>query len=502
MDRHRIAKDPDAPAAEFERPRLAGADHGMVGLAPVAARTRTPGGQAAFLADRTVPVAMRQMVARRIAGAGGNRHLQAVLARDAAKDSPERAQEAERLRGLIPNVEQATGVFGSAESALRSFSLAGVEKADAISGCFGAAAATFRAAYAEHARVVELDNQEMADAQAMMDAVMGIAIGVASAYTCVPLAEAALTAGKVLAEVSERKWLLKLVEKAAPAAKPTVESLGEVGEWAASKVKEGIQNAAGPAKPDARTPDVMELEQARQLIKLYRDLAVIQAKSEVGRFAGAGQRLLLEIERYGEERNQFPANELEGMAAELTAAQGIAAELQAAIAAADAGLDSILQEARARQPLNSQREIEKDIWTRWLAAGNDPGPRAKEKLQALGIVRFHGFLTPASIERGGPEARAQRGKRGTAVDTLDPEGEVLVDGKPWAAAAPPGQPIPAGSAIRVTGLRGIPPRSDFGGPPIQEETQATLLVDWADWPPKTDPGQEPNQSLPEPDHSG
>jgi len=292
--------------------------------------------------------------------------------------------------------------------------------------------------------------------------VIGIIIGVGSAYTCVPLLEA-LAIRKVL-----------------------VEAGGELAELMASKAKEAAEGEPAAKPPSSITPDAMELEQSKELIKLYRDLAVLQAGEDVGAITGACDKVVIEIERYDDDRNRFPAGKLDGFMAALVKKEPVAKSTQDAVAKAKSDLDKKLRDVEKSMAINDPEEILKDIWTRWLAAGNEPGYKGAAELERLGIMKMYGFLQPVSMEGGGPgqaaAARALRGKTGTAATDLAPVGEVLVDGGSWPASTRHCDRIPAGTAIRVTGIQGMPPGNPWGGPPSETEKYATLIVDWEELP--------------------
>src|SRR5919108_24529 len=291
------------------------------------------------------------------------------------------------------------------------------------------------------------DNKAAADAKETRDAIIGVIIGVESAYTSVPLLEA----------MALRKLL--------------VETGGELAELVASKAKEAAEGEQEPAAPDKLTPELMELEQSRELVKLYRSLAVLQAGDDTGAISSACDKVIIEIERFDEGRNKFPAAKLDGFIAALVKKEPVAKSTKDKTTAARKDLDAKLRDVEKRMALNDPEEILKDIWTRWLAAGNEPGMNAWAEIERLGIQRSYGFLQPITQEGGGPgqaaAARALRGKVGTAATDLCPTGEVLVDGAPWPATARYGDSIPSGTTIRVTGIQGMPGPTPFGGPPSE-----------------------------------
>jgi hypothetical protein len=385
-----------------------------------------------------------------------------VLARDAKTGTPERKREADRLKAEMPKLERVSAATGDARDDLKSFASEGLAKVDRIAGFFGMAAKLYNTAYQSHSKIVAEDNKAAADAKATRDAIIGVIIGVASAYTSVPLLEA----------MALRKLL--------------VETGGELAELGASKVKEAAEGEQAPPAPDKLTPELMELEQSKELIKLYRGLAALQAGEDVGAISSACDKVIIEIERYDEGRNKFPAAKLDGFIAALVRKEPVANSTKEKVTAASKDLDAKLRDVEKRMAINDPQEILKDIWTRWLAAGNEPGAKAWAELERLGLQRSYGFLQPITQEGGGAEkaaaARALRGKVGTAATDLAPAGEVLVDGAAWPANARYGATIPAGTTIRVTGIKGMPDANPWGGPPSEVETFATLIVDWDELP--------------------
>jgi hypothetical protein len=406
--------------------------------------------------DRTLSRHLARAVLRREPGPAR------VLARDAKTGTPERKREADRLKGEMPKLERVSAATGDARDDLKAFASEGLAKVDRIAGFFGMAAKLYNTAYQSHAAIVAEDNKAAADAKATRDAIIGVIIGVASAYTSVPLLEA----------MALRKLL--------------VETGGELAELGASKVKEAAEGEQEPPAPDKLTPELMELEQSKELIKLYRGLAALQAGEDVGAISSACDKVIIEIERYDEGRNKFPAAKLDGFIAALVRKEPVANSTKEKVTAASKDLDAKLRDVEKRMAINDPQEILKDIWTRWLAAGNEPGAKAWAELERLGLQRSYGFLQPITQEGGGPgkaaEARALRGKVGTAATDLAPAGEVLVDGAAWPANARYGATIPAGTTIRVTGIKGLPDANPWGGPPSEVETFATLIVDWDELP--------------------
>jgi hypothetical protein len=467
------------PTAGPTLPRLLGnqafasfARAGRRGPAPVAG-TRPP---AESGDDRVLARQLARAVQLRQPSSGR------TLARDPKKGTPERQREAERLKAQMPKLEQVGTAAGGARDDLKAFATEGIATVDRIAGFFGVAASLYKTAYESHRAIVEKDEQAAADAKESRDAVLGIVIGVASAYTCVPLLEA----------LAIRKLL--------------VEAGGELAELIASKAKEAAEGEPAAKPPSSITPDAMELEQSKELIKLYRDLAVLQAGEDVSAITGACDKVVIEIERYHDDRNRFPAAKLDAFIAALVKKEPVAKSTKDAVAKAKADLDAKLRDVEKRMAINDPQEILKDIWTRWLAAGNEPGYAGAAELERLGIMKMYGFLQPISQEGGGPAqaaaARALRGKTGTAATDLAPVGEVLVDGAAWPASTRYGDRIPAGTAIRVTGLQGMPPGNPWGGPPSEPERYATLIVDWEELPEAAPgaerPGEQSTSEEPEP----
>ena len=393
-----------------------------------------------------------------------------VVARDAKAGTPERKREADRLKAEMPKLEQVSAATGEARDDLKSFASEGIAKVDRIAAFFGLAAKLYNTAYQSHSAIVAADNKAAADAKETRDAIIGVIIGVASAYTSVPLLEA----------MALRKLL--------------VETGGELAELVASKAKEAAEGEQEPAAPDKLTPELMELEQSRELVKLYRSLAVLQAGDDTGAISSACDKVIIEIERFDEGRNKFPAAKLDGFIAALVKKEPVAKSTKEKTTAARKDLDAKLRDVEKRMALNDPEEILKDIWTRWLAAGNEPGMNAWAEIERLGIQRSYGFLQPITQEGGGPgqaaAARALRGKVGTAATDLCPTGEVLVDGAPWPATARYGDSIPSGTTIRVTGIQGMPGPTPFGGPPSEVESFATLIVDWEELPGEAAPEEQ------------
>ena len=410
----------------------------------------------------------------------------ALIAREpAAAAAPDRAQDAQRLKALLPRVEASRATLSGAGRGLHQFGGQALATVDQIAAVYADSADVFKRAYQQHTNVLEAENERAADWASTRDAVLGVMIGVAAAYTAVPLLEESIGALKFIGPA-----LGKLL----------VETGGEVSEFGASKVKEAIAGDDAPGRPDALTPDAMELKQSRDLVELYRRLAQLQAGSDVAGLSAACDRLVIEIERFDDGRSRLSAADIEAAATALEAKRPEAAKVQAAIAQVQVDLATRLNDVRMRRTLSDGPEVLKDIWTRWLAANPGRGTQGliREEVERLGLLHFYPGGFGVEAEGGGPsqaaEAREQRGKRGSAATDLKPMGEALVDGRPWMATTHTGGAIAAGTPIRVIGLQPMRGPDEHGEPPQGGEEKRPILIVDAMVP-------EPNASLPGPDHS-
>ena len=192
--------------------------------------------------------------------------------------------------------------------------------------------------------------------------------------------------------------------------KVLIETGGEVSECGASKVKEAVAGDESPGRPEALTPDVMELKQSRDLVELYRRLAKLHVDSDVGGLAAACDRLVIEIERFDDGRSRLSAADIEAAATALEAKRPEAAKVQAAIAQVQADLATRLNDVRMRRTLSDGPEVLKDIWTRWLAA--NPGKGAQRADSRGGRAPRPAALLPRRVRRAGRGRRPDAGGRG------------------------------------------------------------------------------------------
>ena len=316
---------------------------------------------------------------------------------------------------------------------MRSFSSDGLAKVDQIARIFSIMAENYRKAYGSHQRVVEADNQAVESAESVRDAILGVVIGVASAYTCVPLLEA-----------------FKLT-------KVLVETGGELAELGISKTVDAASPPSSKSEPDGLTPDAMELEQTKSLVDLYRKLAELQTGADVAGIALAAKDVIIDIERYDDGRNKFSATKLDRFTAGLVEKEPLAKQLDAKIAEAKADIEKKLLNVQSTGALSGPRDLLEDIWTRWLANGGQPGLRyIYNELRELGLIDSEGRLGDLDFKgHNAPDAaaaRALRGKAGVASTDLAPEGHVEVEGGSWGAVAVGAAVISAGSPIRVVGV--------------------------------------------------
>lgn len=423
---------------------------GVVGFASVLALQRTAGNAS---------------VARAI-GSGLIRAAVPALMRDAAPAapaaSPDRKAEAQRLRGHIAGLERVAAAATSANGALReatSTSLAGV---DAIGEFFSEAADNFGKAYGSHQRTVARAEQAAAEAAAVRDAILGVAIGVVAAFKIVPLIEAA-TARKLL-----------------------VETGGELAELAISKGLDATTGAVvgEQASPRSLSPEALELEQARELVTLYRDLAQLQTGPDAAAIAMACKDVVIEIERYEDGRSRFSAAKIDRFAAALGGKEAQATEVKAKATAFKAEVSARLREVRAKTKLSGPRDMLEDIWTQWLAAGGSPyHPIIAKELMELGIISKEGELADLQYQKGdnlmddaamAATIRAMRGKTGVANTDLKPAGKVEVDGQLWNAVA--SGEIAAGAPIRVSGVSRPDERLAGYGNWVATQSAVTLTV--------------------------
>jgi hypothetical protein len=418
----------------------------------------------------------------------------ALIAREpAAAAAPDRAQDSQRLKALLPRVEASRAVLSGAGRGLHQFGGEALGTVDQIAAVYADSADVFKRAYKQHTNVLEAENERAADWASTRDAILGVMIGVAAAYTAVPLLEDLVKMLKVLAPP-----ITKVLTEAG--GKVLTETGGEVAEFGASKVKEAVAGDDAPGRPEALTPDAMELKQSRDLVELYRRLAKLHVDSDVGGLSAACDRLVIEIERFDDGRSRLSPADIEAAATALEAKQPEAAKVQAAIAQVQADLATRLNDVRMRRTLSDGPEVLKDIWTRWLAANPGRGSQGliREEVERLGLLHFYPGGFGVEAEGGGPsqaaEAREQRGKRGSAATDLKPMGEALVDGRPWMATTHTGGTIAAGTPIRVIGLQPMRGPDEHGEPPQGGEEKRPILIVDAMAP-------EPNASLPEPDHS-
>ena len=218
------------------------------------------------------------------------------------RPAPDRAQDSERLKALLPRVEASRATLSGAGRGLHQFGGEALGTVDQIAAVYADSADVFKRAYQQHTNVLEAENERAAEWASERDAVLGVMIGVAAAYTAVPFLEESI----------------KIFTFIGPAlGKLLVETGGEVSEWGASKVKEAVAGDDAPGRPEALTPDAMELKQSRDLVELYRRLARLQAGSDVAGLSAACDRLVIEIERFDDGRSRLSAADIEAAATAL-----------------------------------------------------------------------------------------------------------------------------------------------------------------------------------------
>ena len=114
----------------------------------------------------------------------------ALIAREpAAAAAPDRAQDAQRLKALLPRVEASRATLSGAGRGLHQFGGQALGTVDQIAAVYADSADVFKRAYQQHTNVLEAENERAADWASTRDAVLGVMIGVAAAYTAVPLLE-------------------------------------------------------------------------------------------------------------------------------------------------------------------------------------------------------------------------------------------------------------------------------------------------------------------------
>lgn len=366
--------------------------------------------------------------------------------------APQRAVTAERLRGHIAAVNEVASAATAASAELRHTTTIGLASVDGIAETFSETAENYRKAHDSHKRVLERAKQDAADAAAMFDAILGVAIGVAAAFYIVPLIEA----------VATRKLL--------------VETGGELAELGISKALDAagdLMREDGSA-PDLLSPEAKRLKQSREVIALYRRLVALQTGPDVAFIAVVCKDVIIEIERYDDRRNRLSAQKIEGLVAALRPKEAQATDLKMKARQALTQISARLHEARAKLAVNGPRQLLEDIWTYWLANGGGLSSEiVLKELRDLGIIGADAEFADLgyrSLSHNVREdatmavtVRAMRGKTGIAktrlvpadnddVKTrLAPAGSVEVGGQVFAAASE-GGPIPAGAAVRVSGI--------------------------------------------------
>ncbi|RKQ91363.1 NfeD-like partner-binding protein [Solirubrobacter pauli] len=430
-------------------PPLAAPSVGPMGAASVLALQRTAGNAAvarAIATDAIRPVAPQLL-----------REPAPVAAKDA-----DRKREAERLRGHTEGLNRVTSAATSAHAALRSATTSSLASVDAIASTFSDATEHFRMAYGSHQRVVARAEQAAAEAGAIRDAVLGVAIGVVAAFKVVPIIEA----------VTARKLL--------------VETGGELAELGISKgLDAGVEAVGGEqASPPSLTPEAMELEQARELVTLYRDLAKLQTGPDAASIALACKDVIIEIERYEDGRSRFSAEKIDRFVAALAEKEKQAGEVKEKSAAFQKEVAAKLREVRGKGKVSGPRDMLEDIWTQWLADGGNPHhPIIAKELIELGILSAEGEFADLQYRKGDVLAddaamastvRAMRGKTGVAHTDLGPGGKVDVEGQLWQAVA--SAEIRAGTPVRVSGVSRPDERLAGHGNWVASQTTITLTV--------------------------
>jgi hypothetical protein len=274
------------------------------------------------------------------------------------------------------------------------------------------------------------------------------------------------------------------------------ESVGEVGEWFGGKIAGGALDQFGisspaEAKPVGLTADGLKLQQANELIKAYRQLAM--AGLDAGALSAAGRaadQITIDIQNFRTGQNKHPFEKLEGDAKKLLAKEGEIIQTKVKVADAEHALWERSQQVMAGADAADANELEKDIWVQWLAGLSDEEVETyvtnsrsglQGYLRQIGVLDAEGRLGTydpykgRDIAKQEAEAAALLGKTGLTMTPLEPQGEVAVDGQNYAASAAGSDSIPEGAEVRVVGTA-ITPETPwpFGSP--REKPMLTLAV--------------------------
>ncbi len=76
-------------------------------------------------------------------------------------------------------------------------------------------------------------------------------------------------------------------------------------------------------------------------------------------------------------------------------------------------------------------------------------------LAAAALILFTYKLVEAQVKRVEAGAEALIGMKAEAIEDLDPEGHILVEGEIWRARSISGERIPKGSIVRIVSYNGL-----------------------------------------------
>lgn len=307
-------------------------------------------------------------------------------------------------RALEVRCDRVTSQAQTRHTAVMDFVGDGLSDVDAARGELDGMMQLYDTAFERMSATLQQADEDLQLQDDAIDAVLGVAIGVAMG----------LGVGEIIV----------VAEGASLAARAGVEAVGEMGEWWAAQHVGDVSKAGRAATPSATTPgkglrpEVQRLEIYQRLTDLYRTLAKVslEARPFAGLLAasGRGKADCRELATSGREEGKLTLVQLGKQVAALEQMSNAQKQVEITLADAKAPIARLQEDVRLAVDAKTASNLEHDMWIHWM--GSLSREQAERVLDA-DVVEDR--LTALGLQGGGSHIGYDPGVNTSAEDTFE-----------------------------------------------------------------------------------
>jgi hypothetical protein len=285
-------------------------------------------------------------------------------------------------RALEARCDKVTGQAETRHSAVMDFVKDGLADVDAARGELDGMMQLYDTAFERMSATLQEAGEALQLQDDAIDAVLGVAIGVAMG----------LGVGEIIV----------VAEGASLAARAGVEAVGEMGEWWAAQHVGDASKAGRAATPSATTPgkglrpEVQRLEIYQRLTDLYRGLAKVslEARPFAGLLAasGRGKADCRELATSGQEKGKLTLAQVGKQVGALEQMSNAQKQVETTLSEAKAPIARLQEDVRLAVDAKTASDLEHDMWIHWMGSlSREQAERVldadavEERLEALGL---------------------------------------------------------------------------------------------------------------------